>query len=873
MASRGDIRAGRAYIELLLKGGEKVVRGLRDASKHLKDFGSGVAKVGAVMTAAGTSIVTAMAVAVKSFADTGSAIADMSARTGASATSLQELGYAAQQTGASSEDLEKGIAKANKQVAEAASGNKAAAKSFSDIGLSVDALLKMSPEDRFEAIGKALNGIQNPAERTAAAMEIFGKSGNKLTPMFADLDALKKQFQELGASLDDSQVAAADRLGDAMDSLKMSIGGVVNQIGAALAGTVTEGATTVTRIAAATSRWIKENQSLVVTVAQVGAGVAAAGSIITAVGLAIIATGAVLSGLATIVGAVIAVIGGLASVVGFLLTPLGLVATAVAAVAWMQWADGAKRAASIVASVIGPVAGVVKDTVKGISDALMAGDIALAGKIAMAGLKTAFLAGIDGIATAVGGGLGDFIGKIGTQLITGDLEGVWATICAGIGNEWAKTWEGVVALTASAINTILDSLQTASSAIAGFILDTEKGASPLTGGVDMQSEQQRENKNNAGQIAANKSLLEQARKDFAAAEAGGGKMTNNRGIEQTSEGLKILIDSLEKRLKELGAGPIDVYDMAKKDAGQQIANNFQAPRTSLEQSYLDAQRKADKAAAEFRERTKGGAAGSGAEREKAQAELAELMRQAADARSKVEAAAKKKAEGGSGEETTVGSGATAKSQFSTTSTAAAAAFGQSLGAGAGPMAETAKNTAKTAKAAEEIAKNTAGQQIGGKGGVGGAGQPGAPADQPGPMTADEAKRRLQRNLAGQQQGLSKDELDAVNQEMTPEERERLANTNRRNLDRSRQALENAKRRAAEKREADTASVREQLGSAQRSYELGGPPSARVRSMIETKSAASGSSRSDPFDEDKLFKILADNNRQLIDAINAGSMFS
>lgn len=807
MPGGGDIRAGRAYVELLLKGGAAFNKSLRAASQQLKDFGGGVAKIGAVMSGLGTAITAPLALAVKQFADVGSALKDMSSRTGASAQALAELGYAAEQTGAEASDVGIGFKSMAKKITEAANGSKTARKDIEDLGLSVEALAKMTPDQQFEALGKAIAGIPDPTKRAAAAMEIFGKSGQKLVPMLADMEALRKKARDLGIVPDDAQIELADKLGDALDDVKKAAGGVVFQIGSALAGAVLKGAKAVTTIVVGIGKWVKENQGVVVTVAAVGAGIVAAGAAITALGVTIVGVGAVLGGLSTILG-------GIGAALTFLLSPLGLVAAALTAVAWAKWAGSAKQAAATVATVLAPLGQTVKDTLQGISDALSSGNLALAGKVAMAGLKAALLQGVEGLSTAVGGALGDFIGTIGTQLIKGDLEGVWATICAGLSNEWGKTWEGIVAIATTAINKILDGWQKASSSIAKSMLFMDRKGSVLTAGVNLEAEQEKENRMNPAAIKAAQANLDQHRKDLAEAEAGGGTMTNKQGIEQSAEGLRVVIADLEKRLAELAKGPVDVLDQAFKSAEEQIANNFTAPRANVDQKLRDAQNDSDERARAFRERTKGGAGVAVGAAADALADLDKLLIEAAAG--KKDAEAKKKPPATAGDETT-GPEAVAGRGPSAAGTFSAAAAG--LMGGGGPMEETAKNTAKIA--ANTDPKNQPRQQTGGYLPPGM--KPEAPKPNIGSLKdlADKNKPPLEPvdfgPLRELQEKNSPENLAAAAAERAAE-REQSAATDKQNLDRAQAALEELKAKV----EASKAAGAERIRNATRNFELGGP---------------------------------------------------
>src|ERR1044071_2304354 len=98
MAARADIKAGRAYVELLLKDGA-FTKGLKAASQKLKDWGSGIRAEGAAIAAAGAAIKAPMIALAHSFAESGTELLRMSQRTGMSVEALSELRFAAQESG------------------------------------------------------------------------------------------------------------------------------------------------------------------------------------------------------------------------------------------------------------------------------------------------------------------------------------------------------------------------------------------------------------------------------------------------------------------------------------------------------------------------------------------------------------------------------------------------------------------------------------------------------------------------------------------------------------------------------------------------------------------------------------------------------
>jgi hypothetical protein len=72
-------------------------------------------------------------------------------------------------------------------ISKAAGGGKEAVQALSSIGLSAADFQGLSSSEQFTLIANAINGITDPAQRAAAAVAIFGKSGADLLPAFREL--------------------------------------------------------------------------------------------------------------------------------------------------------------------------------------------------------------------------------------------------------------------------------------------------------------------------------------------------------------------------------------------------------------------------------------------------------------------------------------------------------------------------------------------------------------------------------------------------------------------------------------------------------------------------------------------------------------
>ena len=226
-------------------------KGLSGATGSLSSFTSGsVAKLAAF--AAGTAAVLGSIYALKSSISELAGVADQSAQTGLSGKFIQQLGYAADQSGVSAETMTKSIAKMTVGIGKASMEGGAAEKAFADIGVSMSDLAGMSREDQFMLISNQLAKIPDDAQRAAAAMEIFGKSGAELGPMLSSgavgIQALMDQAGGLGIGLSEEEIANASAADDAMSRLSASVGAIIDKTAAQLAPAFTAVANAVTTL-------------------------------------------------------------------------------------------------------------------------------------------------------------------------------------------------------------------------------------------------------------------------------------------------------------------------------------------------------------------------------------------------------------------------------------------------------------------------------------------------------------------------------------------------------------------------------------------------------------------------------------------------
>jgi hypothetical protein len=180
------------------------------------------------LAAAGAAAVSFTVQAVTGFVEAGSKLSDLAAQTGISTTALQEFAFAGKLSGVSADQIAGAVFKMEKAIG-------AGSKGFKAIGLDIEELRRMKPEEAFKQVAAALGSITNEAEFAAKGAGIFQKSFADIAPVIrAGLADATAEAHNLGAIMDEETVAAADRLGDSATKLAEAWSGAKNQFGAAV---------------------------------------------------------------------------------------------------------------------------------------------------------------------------------------------------------------------------------------------------------------------------------------------------------------------------------------------------------------------------------------------------------------------------------------------------------------------------------------------------------------------------------------------------------------------------------------------------------------------------------------------------------------
>lgn len=186
--------------------------GLASMENSVKGFGN---KVGGIL--AGAFAFDKIIQGFSNAIDKGDQLQDLANRFGVAASSLQEIGNAASTSGAGLEDVASAMNKLAKNAGAAIGGNEQMAEAFSKIGLSVEQLNGMSPQDLFLALSKAVASGTLGMQDFTIAQELAGKGAAALMETLRmGPEVISANGQAMGVWTDET----ISKLSEASDSIK-----------------------------------------------------------------------------------------------------------------------------------------------------------------------------------------------------------------------------------------------------------------------------------------------------------------------------------------------------------------------------------------------------------------------------------------------------------------------------------------------------------------------------------------------------------------------------------------------------------------------------------------------------------------------------
>jgi hypothetical protein len=208
---------------------------LSRSQENLRRF----AKVGAAAFAAAAVALVAL---------TNTSLANIDATTkqarslGLTTAALQKMSMVAGEAGIDTGRLSGILGIMQRNVVELEKGTKLQTDAFGKLGLSIKDLQGLSPDEQFRRIAESLDGITDPATKTAAAMDIFGRSGRAAINMlsgYSEKVQEAEQFQnKFGITVSQFDAERIEAANDAVGRVGMAFQGLGNTLASNLAPSI-----------------------------------------------------------------------------------------------------------------------------------------------------------------------------------------------------------------------------------------------------------------------------------------------------------------------------------------------------------------------------------------------------------------------------------------------------------------------------------------------------------------------------------------------------------------------------------------------------------------------------------------------------------
>lgn len=209
---------------------DSIKRGLGGLTDTARRVSGMLANLGVAVSAVGFGAM------IRSSLDSADALDEMSQRVGISVEALSTLRPAAELSGVSAESFEAGLRRLATSMFEASTGSDEAARRFTALGIAVrnqDGSLRATDQvlldlaDRFKA-------MPDGAEKSALAVQIFGRSGAELIPLLNQgrdgVEALTNEMAALGLQIGGETAAQAETFNDSLAKIRLATTSIANRV-------------------------------------------------------------------------------------------------------------------------------------------------------------------------------------------------------------------------------------------------------------------------------------------------------------------------------------------------------------------------------------------------------------------------------------------------------------------------------------------------------------------------------------------------------------------------------------------------------------------------------------------------------------------
>lgn len=226
-------------LEILINAKDKASGTLAKVGGALPGLGTAFAAVGAASTAAAASIFAI----TKATAAAHDKMGKFASRIGISTEALSAYHHVAVMSGVTVETINMGFQRMTRRISEASRGTGVAVKALGELGISIDSIHGKAPDQQFEMIAAALDGVANQSDKARLAMQFFDSEGvallQTLTSGTKGLQEMKDEAEKFGLVVSQRAAANSAAFNDSLSRLTGSFKGLRNHMAEEVMPTIT----------------------------------------------------------------------------------------------------------------------------------------------------------------------------------------------------------------------------------------------------------------------------------------------------------------------------------------------------------------------------------------------------------------------------------------------------------------------------------------------------------------------------------------------------------------------------------------------------------------------------------------------------------
>lgn len=168
-------------------------------------------------------------------AELGDNIDKMSQKLGLSTEAYQKWDYVIGLAGGDIDSMAAGFKTMTNALADAQNGTQSAIDKFTALGISMEDIQNLDSEAMFEKVILSLQNMDDQVQKTAAANDLFGKSGQNLLPLLNQTNEETKELidstSELGLIMSEDSIQASATFKDTQDTIQAALDATTRTLG------------------------------------------------------------------------------------------------------------------------------------------------------------------------------------------------------------------------------------------------------------------------------------------------------------------------------------------------------------------------------------------------------------------------------------------------------------------------------------------------------------------------------------------------------------------------------------------------------------------------------------------------------------------